>query len=407
MRRGEKETGLEMRKNHRALLQTIWAWALITILSIIYVPWNIETEIAPQHGLEQQLSSREAARPSMAREATVNRTTLELSPKDETNVIGNDDFNATYHQLPAKYHTVFSTGCSLYQDWQSYIFFYSALQSGQEGHITRIASGCEGKNKSELEFIFQNEIAPMDPERLHLHQTPEYGYIHKRKIPFKYFNKPYGLRHWFENVLGYPENHAEHDDSIIILMDPDQILLRPFTDDFTNSSEVWRLPEEGRHKLKVEHGSPFSQNYGYDIEWLWVANKRKVFRRRRTPISKMSDEELMDYYKGMGAPYIATAKDMYEIVKKWTKIVPRVRDEWPNILSEMFAYNWAIAHLKLRHTIAYSFMVSEVGKGGEGWSLVDTVDGKDVCHNYPKSKYVSRDPSPVFFPCRNFSRYHV
>ena len=44
------------------------------------------------------------------------------------------------------YHVVFSTGCSAFQDWQSYVFFHRALLSGQEGHVTRVARPrvCDG-----------------------------------------------------------------------------------------------------------------------------------------------------------------------------------------------------------------------------------------------------------------------
>lgn len=50
-------------------------------------------------------------------------------------------------------------------------------------------------------------------------------------------------------------------------------------------------------------------------------------------------------------------------------------------------YDTAAAHHGLRHTIAHSFMVSDVFAGGEGWKLIDAVPGKDVCHHFPKSEY--------------------
>lgn len=144
------------------------------------------------------------------------------------------------------------------------------------------------------------------------------------------YNKPCGMRHWMENVLGYPESKG-HDDTIIILLDPDQILLRPFTNDFTHSSERWRL-RDGRYKLKVEHGSPFSQQYGYGIQWKRKVTPARVFQGA-TPVSNMTDKEAMDYYSGMGPPYVATGKDMYSIVHTWASIVPRVHDEYPHLLA--------------------------------------------------------------------------
>ena len=306
--------------------------------------------------------------------------------------------DSTYEQPPVKYHTVFSTGCSTFQDWQSYVFFYHALQSKQEGHITRIASGCEGETKETLDRIFKDEIASMDPERLHLHQTPEFGNVGGLKKAFKYYNKPFGMRHWMENVLGYPENHAEHDDSIVILLDPDQILLRPFTNDFTNSSEIYRLKNKDQHKFKVEHGSPFAAQYGYGIQWLDKVDPALTFNDPNTPVATMDRKEAKDYFAAMGPPYVATAKDMYAIVKTWSEIVPSVHEQYPHLLAEMFAFNLAAAHLKLRHTLTYSFMVSDVTAGGEGWPLIDKVPEKDVCAHFPKTEYVSDTVVIQFYP---------
>lgn len=119
------------------------------------------------------------------------------------------------------------------------------------------------------------------------------------------------MRHWMQNALGYPDNHEQHDDTIIILLDPDQIMIRPFTNDFTNSSEKWKL--DGGYKLKVEHGSPFSQQYGYGIQWKRKVSMEQVFQGP-SPVTNMTDKEAFDYYMGMGPPYIATAKDVSDFV---------------------------------------------------------------------------------------------
>lgn len=406
-----------MQRNDRTLLQVLLAWVLIMATSVIYVSMNgMEQDESGKTEFHRQLTPQ--ASPALenhnllpvgkqetknalllptkfladdhkdtknTKKATVvKQKSSKKAPKKATRTR-----DTTYYQPPVKYHTVFSTGCSTFHDWQSYVFFYHAVQSGQEGHITRIASGCEGETKKKLEQIFMEEIAPMDPKRLHLHQTPDYSNVHQGEYEYKYFNKPFGLRHWFENVLGYPENHEEHDDSIVIVLDPDQILLRPFTNDFTNSSETWRLPEKGRHKLKVEHGSPFAQSYQYELVWRELVDQKYVFQGGPSPVLGLKEQEAKDFYSGMGPPYVATVKDMYSIVKKWSDIVPRVHENYPELMAEMFAFNSAVAHLGLRHTIAYSFMVSDFKTAGEGWPLIDKVDAKDVCHHFPKSEYVS------------------
>ncbi len=52
-----------------------------------------------------------------------------------------------------------------------------------------------------------------------------------------------------------------------------------------------------------------------------------------------------------------------------------------------FGYNLAAAHHGLRHTVAHSFMVSDIFAGGEGWKLIDQVPAEDICHHFPKSEY--------------------
>ncbi|VEU36561.1 unnamed protein product [Pseudo-nitzschia multistriata] len=52
----------------------------------------------------------------------------------------------------------------------------------------------------------------------------------------------------------------------------------------------------------------------------------------------------------------------------------------------MFAYNFAVAHLGLRHTIANSFMLSDVFSEMEGWKLIDKVNETNICKNFPKGQ---------------------
>ncbi|OEU14080.1 hypothetical protein FRACYDRAFT_226996 [Fragilariopsis cylindrus CCMP1102] len=78
---------------------------------------------------------------------------------------------------------------------------------------------------------------------------------------------------------------------------------------------------------------------------------------------------------------------MWSLVTTWSDIVPRVHDEYPHLLAEMFGYNLAAAHLGLRHTVAHSFAVSDPWAGGEGWPLIDKVPKENICKNFPKSEY--------------------
>jgi hypothetical protein len=103
-----------------------------------------------------------------------------------------------------EYHLVFSSGCSPYQNWQSYAFFYHAHKSGQPGNITRIVSGCSPKQRKKLQQVHQMTVQTIS-SRFHIHFTPEYSRI-KPGVKYKYFNKPFGMKHWMEHALGYPHN---------------------------------------------------------------------------------------------------------------------------------------------------------------------------------------------------------
>ena len=132
-----------------------------------------------------------------------------------------------------KYHVVFSTDCSDYHNWQSYVLFYHAQQIGQPGTITRIASGCSAKQTLSMRDFHYHHVEPISP-RFKTHFTPSYSEIDGGH--FIYFNKPFGLRHWMEHVLGFP--HADDEDAIIILIDPDMILLKPITRFFDNTTDT-------------------------------------------------------------------------------------------------------------------------------------------------------------------------
>jgi hypothetical protein len=283
-----------------------------------------------------------------------------------------------------KYHVIFSTGCSPFQDWQSYVFFFHAWKSGQQGNVTRVASCGNDKDAATVRMLHDTQIKIMAPERFSLHITPEYSALVKPPLKYKFFNKPFGVLDFLENVMKYPSAEATetHDDTIILLLDPDQMIIRPFTNEFAYSTEVWR-PTKSKIPIrtKVEHGSPFGQQYGFGMQWKTKVDATYV-ANGTTRVSDMDMEEARGHYV-LGPPYIATARDMYAIAKKWTEFVPRVHDNYPHLLAEMFAYCFAAAHLGLPHRVAQSFMVSDIGSGGEGWKLVDKMGKDNVCEPPP------------------------
>ena len=169
-----------------------------------------------------------------------------------------------------EYYMVFSTSCSPQQHWESLVFFYHAHKVGQPGSVTRIVSGCTDQEAKDLQDFHVRYIQSMS-KQFHLHLTPSYSKVHhnrssigtgrRRLVPYKYMNKPYGLRHWLENALGCGGTQvSKADDAIVMLLDPDMILLRPLVHDFSNEDVLW-VEDQPATKV-VRHGFPISQQDG-------------------------------------------------------------------------------------------------------------------------------------------------
>jgi len=282
------------------------------------------------------------------------------------------------------YHMIFSTDCSAYQHWQSYLFFHAAMKVKQPGHVTRIASGCQDGELEKERLWHEEHIQSRMNDRFHIHFTPHFSGVKDNKgktINYKYFNKPFGLKHWLEfgELMGtMVDGNIKNGDHRIILMDPDMLLLRPITGDFSDDREVVIGPRAKRNrKFKVEHGQPFAQTYGFGTWWQDEVNLTEV-AGQDSPAKNVTKEQGLESYP-VGPPYLATARDMYEISKKWVEFVPKVHKEFPHLLAEMFAFCIAAAHLKLPHQMIDSLMVSATHMGGEGWPLVDKIPIDGMC----------------------------
>jgi peptidyl serine alpha-galactosyltransferase len=273
-----------------------------------------------------------------------------------------------------KYHVVFSTDCSDYHNWQSYVLFYHAEKIGQPGTITRIASGCSAKQTLTMRDFHYHYVESISP-RFKTHFTPSYSDIDGDHFP--YFNKPFGLRHWMEHALGFP--HADDDDAVIILIDPDMILLRPITRYFQNSTDRWNHGGLS----KVIHGHPVAQKYLLSPQWLqWNLT---TLLGSKTPASQLSRDDAIRSFQ-LGPPYIATTRDMWKLAKRWTELCIEVKKVYPQMLAEMYAYILAAADLNIVHTVSHSLMWSDPKvQYSEPWDWVESMDTNVLCEQMPSS----------------------
>lgn len=158
-------------------------------------------------------------------------------------------------------HIVFSTDCSFFQDWQTLAVFHSALTVKQRGRITRIASGCSEEKQKELLDLYKILFPQYS-----VHFTPDFKTDGKTKKKYDFYNKPYGLHHWLLNA-----NPPIEDGVVIVLIDPDMLILRPFTLDFAN--DPLKIFMDGYDFLKenlpvvIGKGHPTAQLYGLGAPW--------------------------------------------------------------------------------------------------------------------------------------------
>jgi len=308
------------------------------------------------------------------------------------------------------YHLIFSTDCGTYQHWQSYLTFYRAMRVKQPGHVTRIASGCNDEEKAVIEEWFENNIQHMS-RRFHLLLTPHFSAVKDENGniigDYKFFNKPHGLKYWLENspLLDYDGNgnFPKSQDDIVILIDPDMSMMRPITKDFTSDEDVViaKFRKDNIVARTVGHGKPFAQTYGFGAQWLKLDTAK--IAGPDSPLTSMTDKEGRLYYP-VGPPYIATVTDSYQIALKWTEFVPKVHEQYPHLLAEMFAYSLAAAHLDLKFQLIQSLMISDTNTGdGEGWALIDKMPADEVCSIAREVDYTKHSLPHVVHLCQRYS----
>eukprot|EP00956_Cyclotella_meneghiniana_P035753 scaffold117918_cov54-Cyclotella_meneghiniana.AAC.1 len=307
------------------------------------------------------------------------------------------DNQSSSSSFPVHY-TTFSTACSASQNWQSFMFFYFAAKVRQPGYVVRIASGCTPEQQAQLLEFQKTHISKLST-KFSVHFTPDFSTVSGDS--YKYYNKPFGLQHWLEHGLKYTHDKA-NEDVIVMILDPDMILLRPLTYDFTESNVMIHKSQRGVPKVKkVVHGQPWASLYAFgngpfrvDLDYVFADNKT-------SNALKVSGEEQNHNYPG-GPPYMATGKDMYAIVNAWCSLVPRVHHVYEGLLGEMYGWSLGAAHVNLPHTLAESFMISNTEiSDGEGWQLIDALTDDEVCEYSTTKTYEDKLPYTMHF-CQNY-----
>ena len=236
-------------------------------------------------------------------------------------------------------HVVFSTDCSPYQHWQSINVWYSARAVGQRGPVTRIASGCAAAEAGKIAAEWL-EIDPTGTFRAHFAPA---GAL--RGGTYKYSNKPSGLYHWLTTAR--PPPFVDSSRGIVVLIDPDQMLLRPIT--AALGAGLRPSPRKGElvdadgvprvlgHNLdgiaeRVAPGVAEGQEYGLGGAWgdagkPTAGKSWRSFDRGRVcgdgPCSRTTVREAAQSY-AVGPPYVIHARDAVPLAKAWLRHEPKI-----------------------------------------------------------------------------------
>jgi hypothetical protein len=268
--------------------------------------------------------------------------------------------------------------------------------------------------------------------RFHLHTTPNYSRVLKG-ADYNFFNKPFGLRHWMQESLGFP-NKTNNDETVFIILDPDQLIVRPFVQDYAEQAELWYPQNQPSRHTAVTRGHPMAQLYGFGVGWMPRVNMSALFTSSNNDNetfvlrSNENDKNLWNPATVRqsfvaGPPYMAVGRDMYNIVNTWATIAVPVYQQTKDHLSEMFAYVVAAVHQGLKHQLATSFMVSSVVMGpSEGWKWIDDAWATAANNNnnnniilqtqphllhYCQRYHLGQVPGPIPGPAWFFSKYQL
>ena len=161
-------------------------------------------------------------------------------------------------------HVLFSTDCSPFQGWQSYVVFHSAVKVNQPGSITRIVSGCTPPQESSIRAWHASHVNPALSPNFHLHFTPDFSRADGGGKDYKFFNKPFGVL----DFLVASGLASSSPNTVVAVIDPDEFFLRPLLNDFSDpSSLIVSSPKRADVPGHVVKGRPVAQRFGIGAAW--------------------------------------------------------------------------------------------------------------------------------------------
>ena len=310
-------------------------------------------------------------------------------------------------------HLVFSTDCGGYQHWQAISSWYASLAAGHRGPVTRIASGCSAEQAAKI----RAEFARIDRTgRLRLHAAPSTAIG-----GYKYSNKPGGLVHFLQ--------HAPVDAKFVALVDPDMLMIKPLTLDVGRGTRRPRGTKQTEYVVDgvpqslsvfgdlpghVAHGAPAGQHFGVGGAWqragpgarpAWAGFSKAAVCGAGAPCTRTTAKEADEKF-AVGPVYIAHVDDWKFLAPAWWAAMPRVHEQYPHLLAEMYALTMSAANMTTPWSQLSSYMVSDprTMSPTEAWAWIDDLATREgpgaVCAGATATTLpaATRDRSRVALP---------
>ncbi|KAL7105501.1 hypothetical protein ACP275_07G049500 [Erythranthe tilingii] len=220
-----------------------------------------------------------------------------------------------------KIHTLFSTECTPYFDWQTVGLVHSFHKSGQPGEITRLLSCTD----EDLNSYKGHDLAPT-------HYVPSMSRHPLTGDWYPAINKPAAVLHWM--------NHVKTDAEYIVILDADMIMRGPIT--------PW--------EFNADKGRPVSTPYDYLIG---CDNElAKAHTRHPEACDKVGGVIIMHIrdLKRFSLLWLHKTEEVRADVGHWSKDITGDIYEagW---ISEMYGYSFAAAEMNLRHVISKDMLI--------------------------------------------------
>ncbi len=229
--------------------------------------------------------------------------------------------------------TVFSTGCSPFQDWQSQTLIYNHRKLGIKGDVVRLMA-CDDPN-----YVLPNHSY----EKYRVVRTPDFD-VDFPDDKYSPRNRPGGLDYW----LNWRSNDTDVplDDDVLIMVDPDMVFL-------TNHIDV----------NNVTRGFGIGSLYGLGKNW-----PKDEFAQKSCN-GKCKDLE-DGYNPSFGHPMVLTAGDTRIHAPVWMNVTEQMRKLIKKWETDMFSN--VISHILLDIQIdVLSTMLSYVDvESDEPWDIV-------------------------------------